>query len=347
MPVPPRTDPADHPQRRGAGAVAVAAPAEPGRPAIVVTALLAALALLLPLGLAPDADAAPREGRGDRGPAFPRQLALPEGFAPEGIAIGTRPVAYLGDRDEGDVLRLDLRTGRSRVVSEGPGTPSLGLDHERRQGRDRLWVAGGTAGDARLVAPRSGRVLDRFAFGADPTFVNDVVVTGGSAWFTDSLQPQLYRVDADQGASGGRAVETLALTGEWEQTEGLNANGIAPTPDGSALLVVQSSTGYLFRVDPATGVATRVDLGDTLLTNGDGLLVEGRVLYAVQNRLDQVAVVRLARDGSRGTLRDTLTAPGFDVPTTVARFGNGLYLPNARFSSPDATDFSVTRVGRR
>jgi hypothetical protein len=48
------------------------------------------------------------------------------------------------------------------------------------------------------------------------------------------------------------------------------------TPDGRALLVVQSNTGYRFRVDPHTGVATRVDLGGTLLTNGDGLLVQGR-----------------------------------------------------------------------
>ena len=31
-----------------------------------------------------------------------------------------------------------------------------------------------------------------------------------------------------------------------------NANGIAETPDRKALLVVQSNTGFLFRVDPET-----------------------------------------------------------------------------------------------
>ncbi|HKF86912.1 MAG TPA: nuclear transport factor 2 family protein [Propionibacteriaceae bacterium] len=86
-----------------------------------------------------------------------------------------------------------------------------------------------------------------------------------------------------------------------------------------ALLVVQSATGLLFRVDPLTGVATRVDLGETLLTNGDGLLVVGTTLYVVQNRLNQVAVIKLSPDGTSGVLVDTLTSPasgentGFDA----------------------------------
>ena len=79
---------------------------------------------------------------------------------------------------------------------------------------------------------------------------------------------------------------------------GFNLNGIARTPDGEALLVVQSNTGLLFRVDPATGEATTVDLGGTLLSNGDGLLVVGRTLYAVQNAMNRVAVVELNRAGT-------------------------------------------------
>ena len=71
------------------------------------------------------------------------------------------------------------------------------------------------------------------------------------------------------------------------------ANGIAFTPDRSALLVVQSDSGMLFRVNPRTGRARQVDLGGNLLTNGDGLLVKGRILYVVQNRLNQVAVFKL------------------------------------------------------
>lgn len=66
------------------------------------------------------------------------------------------------------------------------------------------------------------------------------------------------------------------------QREGFNANGIALTTNRQALLVVQSATGILFRVDPETGVATAVDLGGYSLVNGDGLLVVNRTLYVVQ-----------------------------------------------------------------
>jgi hypothetical protein len=76
--------------------------------------------------------------------------------------------------------------------------------------------------------------------------------------------------------------------------------------------------------------------------------VDGRTLYAVQNQLNKVAVLRLDKAGTRGRLVDTLTSPTFDVPTTVAKIGTSLYLPNARFSTPPTptTTYSVTRVDR-
>ena len=173
-----------------------------------------------------------------------------------------------------------------------------------------------------------------------------MVLRDGAAWFTDSQRAVLYRVPA--GKHLGDAHTEVPLGGDWQQVPGFNANGITTTPDGAALLVVQSATGLLFRVDPATGEATHVDLGDYALTDGDGLLMHGRTLYAVQNQLNKVAVLRLDRAGTTGRLVDTLTSAAFDVPTTVAKFGKALYLPNARFGTPDADDatYSVTRVER-
>jgi hypothetical protein len=66
----------------------------------------------------------------------------------------------------------------------------------------------------------------------------------------------------------------------------------------------------------------------------------------VQNRLNQIAVVTLAPDLSSGTVVDNITSPNFDVPTTVASFGNALYAVNARFSTPatPSTSYSIVRV---
>jgi hypothetical protein len=54
------------------------------------------------------------------------------------------------------------------------------------------------------------------------------------------------------------------LSGEWVQS-GFTSNGIALTSDGSALLVTNAAMdgGSLMRVNPRTGVARKVDLGDT------------------------------------------------------------------------------------
>ncbi len=192
----------------------------------------------------------------------------------------------------------------------------------------------------------TGTVLASYTFTTAPTFVNDVIVTPDAAWFTDSLRPQLYKVPLGH---FGRlpdpsAVVTVPLTGDYVHQDGFNANGIARTPDGAALLIVQSNTGRLFRVDPATGATTAVDLGGALLTNGDGLLRQGRTLFAVQNQLNRVAVVRLNNAGTAGEITGFLTDPRFDIPTTAAAFGNRLYLPNARFNTPPTPTTTYTAV---
>jgi sugar lactone lactonase YvrE len=264
---------------------------------------------------------------------------LPDNFRPEGIAtIGS--TAYVGSLADGDIYAIDLRTGEGAVVSEGPGTPSVGLHADGGV----LWVAGGPTGTGRVVDPTSGDVLATYSLTTAPTFINDVVVTDDAAWFTDSAKAQLYRVSLADGT-----VSTLPLSGEWVQGATTSANGIETTPDGSGLLVVNTFDATLYRVDPATGVATALDLGAPM-TNGDGLLRQGRTLYVVQNRLEQIAVVRLDGSGSGGTVTRVITAPPeqFQVPTTVARWGQNLYLPNAKFGAvPPATEFEVTRVSAR
>src|SRR5215218_7007513 len=54
-------------------------------------------------------------------------IPLPDGFQPEGITIGPGGTAYVGSLVDGDIYAADLRTGEGEVISEGPGTPSVGL----------------------------------------------------------------------------------------------------------------------------------------------------------------------------------------------------------------------------
>lgn len=284
-----------------------------------------------------------------RGRELPASFPLPDGFQPEGIEIGPGPVAYFGSRADGSIYRASLLTGKGAILSKGPaaGTPSLGL---KTDDRGRLFVAGGRGGDGRVIDTRTGAVLASYAFATGDTFVNDVILAQGAAWFTDSRQPFLYKVPLGRHGRlpAPEQVVKLPLTGDLVYADGNNANGIAPTPDGRALLVVQSNKGLLFRVDPATGVARQVDLGTETVANGDGLLLDGSRLYVVQNRLNLVAVVTLDRSGTRGTVTERVGDPSFDVPTTVAAFRGRLYLPNARFTTPPTptTPYNVVSIAR-
>ncbi len=278
---------------------------------------------------------------------FPEVIALPNGFQPEGIAIGPGGTGYVGSLVDGDIYVFNVRTGQEITTLQGPGTPSVGLKIDNH---GRLFIAGGPTGEARVVDAATGELIQSYQLTTEPSFINDVVLTRDAAWFTDSQQAQLYKLPLGPGGTlpDPDAVQTLPLTGDWVQQPGFNANGIEETPNHQALLVIQSATGILFRVDPNTGVATAVDLGGVTLTNGDGLLLVGRTLYVVQNLSNTVAVIRIDADGTSGKLVDQLTDPDFQVPTTVARFGNGLYLPNARFDTPPTpdTEYSVVRIDR-
>jgi streptogramin lyase len=279
----------------------------------------------------------------DRGPD---RIALPDGFRPEGIAAGEGTSVYVGSIPTGRVLEIDTRTGTSReAVPARAEHAAIGLKYDR--GANRLFVSGGPTGKAFVYDANGGAELAAFQLTApgEPTFINDVVLTSEAAYFTDSRQPVIYAVSRD--LSG---VTPIALTG-FPMTPGENnLNGIEAAPNGGVLLAIQSSEGVLWRIDPATGSHAPVDLGGAELTNGDGLLLIGkRTLLVVQNRSNQIAVVRLEPDYRSGSVVRTITHPDFDVPTTVARKRGSLYLPNARFTTPPMpdTDYWVTRVGLR
>lgn len=268
---------------------------------------------------------------------LPKVISLPNGFAPEGIATGPGATFYAGSLADGSIYRGSLLTGRGSVFI--PGTEG-GAVNGLEVSRGVLYAAGGSTGTVKAYDARTGELLVNTAVGG---FVNDVVVTARAAYYTDSRGPNLYVLPI---GPGGRLGPVRALPTTIPQVAGFNANGIEASPDGRTLLVVQSATGVLWRVSARTGEATQVDLGGTVLTNGDGLLRRGPVLYVVQNRLDRIAALVLGRDYRSARLVRTITDPNFDVPTTVDAFGPFLYAVNARFGTPvtPETAYTVVRV---
>ena len=278
--------------------------------------------------------------------SFPATIPLPNGWQPEGIAVGDGTTFYVGSIPTGAVYRGDLRTGKgSTVVAGAAGRAAIGVEHDR----GRLFVAGGGTGKGFVYDADSGALLRelQLATGSGATFVNDVVLTKRAAWFTDSNRAALYRVALSKNGIPVQSAQVVPLTGDFQLVSGFNLNGIDATPDGKTLVVVQSATGKLFRVS-ATGTTSAIDLGGAAVPNGDGLLLHGRTLYVVQNRLNRIAVVALDKAFASGRIARTITDSDFDVPTTIDRHGAFLYAVNARFGATPgpSTTYSVVKVAR-
>jgi sugar lactone lactonase YvrE len=223
--------------------------------------------------------------------------------------------------------------------------------------RGRLFVAGGPTGDAYVYDARRGTTIATYELPTSgATFVNDVVVTKRAAWFTDSQRAVLYRLPLGPNGRPGAAgsVRTVNLTGNdyVHQAGAFNVNGIDATPNGKTLVIVQSATGKLFTVAPS-GLTRAIALaGNESVPNGDGILLDGKTLYVVQNQLNTIAKIRLSPNLRSGRVVSRITntqlppTAQLNVPTTIAELGRRLYAVNARFGtpSPSTADYWVTQV---
>jgi sugar lactone lactonase YvrE len=281
---------------------------------------------------------------------FPDIIPLPDNFNPEGITTGYGHTFYAGSLADGSIVSGDLRTGESQVLVPGTaGKLSVGMDFDERSGY--LFVAGGPNGVARVYDGETGVLMAEYSL-ADPftNFINDVFVTRQAAFFTNSFAAVIYRIPL--GPAGElpdpSMVELIPLSGDWVQMPSFNANGVVATPDGETLIVISSAAQAVYLVDPETGDATQIDLNGVAVPNGDGLVLQGKTLYVVQNFINQIGIISLSSDMRSGTFEESITNPAFRIPTTAALFGESLYAVNARFGQDTVTDptFEIVKVSK-
>lgn len=286
-----------------------------------------------------------------KGTNFPKTIALPVGFPPvgfqpEGIAIH-RTTVFVGSIPTGAIWSGDLRTGVGDIlVDPVAGRAAIGVEYDRRH--DRLFVAGGNTGKAFVYDADDGDLLKEYQLTTlIPRFINDVVVTRRGAFFTDSNNQQLYRISFGDGGALPAAPETVPLTGDLSFSPGFNLNGIDATRNGKWLVVVQSNEGKLFRVNARTGVTRELELSGGNVERGDGLLLQGKRLFVVQNTLNQIAVVRVDHRLTKAAIKRLIKDSLFVVPTTIDDVKHDtLYAVNARFGelSPLTAPYNIVRV---
>jgi sugar lactone lactonase YvrE len=274
----------------------------------------------------------------------PRVIVLPGATSAEGIAAGRGATFYAGDLFAGDIFRGNIRRGTAELFIDAPaGRMAVGMAADLRH--DLLFVAGGFTGQAYVYDLGTGASVASYDLGDPETsIINDVTVTKAGAWFTDSFQARLYFAPVSRAGVPGPS-RTLALSGPAADTSGeFNLNGIQATANGKTLIVAHSTNGQLYTVDPRTGASATI--AGVSVPQVDGIVLEGRRLWAVQNT-NQVTRIRLGRHLTSGVVEKVITSPLFQVPTTAALFGRRLAVVNAKFDTgipPTADQYEIVLV---
>jgi sugar lactone lactonase YvrE len=268
-------------------------------------------------------------------------IVLPGASSAEGIAAGRGATFYAGDFLRGDIFRGNIRRGTAELFIDAPDD-RMAVGMAADPAHHLLFVAGGS-GQAHVYDTHSGATAASYPF-ADPatSIINDVAVTRDGAWFTDSLQAQLYFVPVSRAGVPG-PFRTLSLSGPAADISGeFNLNGIQATPNGKTLIVAHSTNGELYTVDPTSGASAAI--AGVSVPNVDGIVLEGRRLWAVQGPSNQVTRIRLDPQLTFGVVEKVITSDLFQFPTTAARFGSRLAVVNAKFDTPTAEQYEVVLV---
>ena len=304
---------------------------------------LAIVALLATLFAVP-ASAAPQ----------PTSIPIPVDFQPEGIAIGTGNTFYVSSLRDGDIYRGDLRTGEGALFVNTKDRAGLGMRVD--EARKLLFVAGGPGGHVYVYDTRDGSTVADIFLGVPNAFTNDVALTGDAAYFTDTFSPTIYKLPYSRQGFGDPVAIPITGPAGVSNPGAFGLNGIDSTPDGSKLIVDHTERGILALVDPETGVSTQITISGGSLVPGtlDGLQLEGRTAYVVQNFANSIVEVKLSADLSTGVVTDTITSDLFQVPSTAALHGSTIAAVNSRFDlgfpppfgpgAPAGTTFDVVLV---
>jgi hypothetical protein len=300
------------------------------------------------------------------GKAFPKIVWAEDGAPPEGFTIGKGSNAYNGSID-GSIYKVDLRNGEGEILvpADDPfvGCTKLGMRVDRRS--NYLFVAGCAVGNAFVFNADTGALIMEYQLDdSDASVINDIAITQDAVYFTDFGQPFIYRLPLSKNGripGGEDAATAIPLTGDFEVGDndfGAFANGIVATPNGKTLIVGNSGTSKIFRVDPNTGHADEIIIDPPLAGYSEGYFQDAIVLYDdvlfiltpdasdTYPPVDRVQVVVLDDDMLTGNLVGTIIDSDMDGVASGAMHGDSLYVNNARYADYPGppTEYWITKL---
>lgn len=270
-------------------------------------------------------------GRAERYLSTPLPDALVETFA---VDIDAERL-YLGTVADASIYAVRLDDPRNPERLAGPEDGMGSVYGMALDGRNRILYAAtahtaltpeGVPGEREtaLIAYDlfTGEISARHTIAGAGRF-SGVVVQDGILYASDSVEGRIYTLTAPR-----NVLEIYAEDSRFASLQGLAvAQG--------ALWVVDYATG-LWRIDPVSREASRVEVLEGSLIGFDGLTIDSYgELYGVRNGVQPHGVFHIALDawGQQATVRPVLTGhPDFDEPTTASVSDGRLFiLANAQW----------------
>jgi sugar lactone lactonase YvrE len=315
---------------------------------------LAALAILTLTAAAPVgvAQASAKDGQGANKArattVFTLDPSIP-GNNPEGVAWDPGSQSFfVGTVGTGTIYRATLRDATLRPFITPDAAPPADSAVGMKVSGGKLFVAGGATGSIYAYEIRTGALLARFETGPGG-FLNDLVVTPrGDVFVTDSFRPMLWHLTAAMVQAGSGTPESINVGPEIAYTPGqFNLNGIVARRGGQELILVNSFSRSLFRIDidrnnPAARTITRIDAPELA---GDGLLIDQNQLLVVTGNPAAVTVLNLLGNDSSASVDRVLTDPSLRGPSTVASANDRYLVVNADFAT-NAQPYTVSALLR-
>jgi hypothetical protein len=317
----------------------------------------------------------------------------------------------VGNPYGGSIWKGDYETGVLAELVPGEVNGNRGVLGVFADKFNRVWTARCGAGKSCVYDGTTGALLAKYTLiptvpvtvpptPQPPSALNDVVVTDTAAYFSNLVGStaagtvyNFFRIPLGPGGAlppgdpipapvpevRNPAVEEKVLTcgdapGSCETTPGVfqfrGSNGIDVLPNGN-LVIVSFSAGFLWNVDPITGVAKKIvttaapscvaPCSATIPTSGDGLIVNGQTLYIATNRAANsnppgaIIALEMAPDFLSAEVIAHLNSPTdtLNGNATADQVGHYIYVirsrPSAATGLPSASDPNgnwITRVNK-
>lgn len=259
------------------------------------------------------------------GPALLDEYPLDgDDMFPEGVAFDpTQRAFFVGSLTDAGITRVDADGTQSVFVPSGPtmlASAGMKVDDAAR----RLWVCGSDDAENSQVYVfdlDDAALIETFELGAlvDTASCNDLALDAeGVAYVTDPPSSAIHRL-----AIGGDAAVWATDPAFAPEVMDLGLNGIAVTPDGTAVIVTKFIAKQLLRVamdDPTQIVEVELGgenfAGGSLIAGPDGIVFAGEVLYVVFD--DVVAQVTPNADWTAGDVTILMPSTAGLSTATVA-----------------------------